>query len=146
MHLFSTIECDGDLCSLVEARPNQLVLRIQPKESIFLRFATKRPGMQYHVEPVVMDFDYEDHFPHTLPEAYERLLLDVARGDSTLFTRSDELDAAWQFVDPVLEAWEGSSAAPDFYPAGTWGPAAADRLLTDNGHHWRVPRLPITGR
>ena len=141
LNLFHTVECDGDLCDLVEARPNQLVLRIQPKESIFLRFSTKRPGMQYHVEPVVMHFDYEDHFSSELPEAYERLLLDVMRGDSTLFTRSDELDAAWSFVNPVLHAWENSSAAPDFYPSGTWGPSSAERLLNEQDHHWRVPRL-----
>jgi glucose-6-phosphate 1-dehydrogenase len=146
LNLFHTVECDGDLCDLVEARPNQLGLRIQPKESIFLRFSTKRPGMQYHVEPVVMDFDYEDHYSNNLPEAYERLLLDVMRGDSTLFTRSDELDAAWRFVNPVLEAWESSSSAPDFYPAGTWGPASADRLVNESGHSWRIPRLELLQR
>lgn len=141
LNLFSTVECDGDLCDIVEARPNELVLRIQPKESIFLRFSTKRPGMQYHVQPVVMDFDYEDHFTDQLPEAYERLLLDVIRGDSTLFTRSDELLAAWKFVDPVLQAWESTSTGLNFYPSGTWGPAAADRLLNASGRRWREPRL-----
>ena len=141
LNLFNTVECDGDLCNLVDARPNQLVLRIQPKESIFLRFSTKRPGMQYQVEPVMMDFDYEDHFSEELPEAYERLLLDVIRGDSTLFTRSDELLAAWKFVDPVLDLWESGSAGLDFYPAGTWGPAAADQLLAQTGRKWRQPTL-----
>jgi len=139
LNLFSTVECNGDLCDLVESQPNQLVLRIQPRESIFLRFSTKRPGMQYHIEPVVMDFDYEDHFPAELPGAYERLLLDVMRGDSTLFTRSDELLAAWKFVSPILAAWERSSSSPDLYPAGTWGPAAADRLVSEDGHRWREP-------
>lgn len=141
LNLFSTVECNGDLCDLVETQPNQLVLRIQPRESIFLRFSTKRPGMRYHVEPVVMDFDYEDHFSSELPSAYERLLLDVMRGDSTLFTRSDELLAAWRFVTPVLQAWEGSSTAPDLYNAGTWGPASADRLISETGRRWRVPSL-----
>jgi len=141
LNLFSTVECNGDLCDLVESQPNQLVLRIQPRESIFLRFSTKRPGMQYHIEPVVMDFDYEDHFPAELPSAYERLLLDVMRGDSTLFTRSDELLAAWRFVTPILEAWERTSSSPDLYPAGTWGPASADRLVSEDGHRWREPRL-----
>jgi len=141
LNLFSTVECDGDLCSIVEARPNQLVLRIQPKESIFLKFSTKRPGMQYQVQPVTMDFDYEDHFTSHLPEAYERLLLDVMRGDSTLFTRSDELLAAWKFVDPVLKFLESGSAGLEFYPAGTWGPPGGDRLLSESGHHWRVPKL-----
>lgn len=141
LNLFSTVECDGDLCDIVEARPNELVLRIQPKESIFLRFSTKRPGMQYQVQPVAMDFDYEDHFHSKLPEAYERLLLDVTRGDSTLFTRSDELLAAWKFVDPVLESWNSSSAGLEMYPAGTWGPTAADRLLAASGRRWREPSL-----
>ena len=141
LNLFSTVECNGDLCDLVETRPNQLVLRIQPRESIFLRFSTKRPGMQYHIEPVVMDFDYEDHFPADLPGAYERLLLDVMRGDSTLFTRSDELLAAWKFVTPILQAWEHSASPPDPYPAGTWGPAAAERLVSEEGRHWREPTL-----
>ena len=140
LNLFSTVECDGDLCDLVETQPNQLVLRIQPRESIFLRFSTKRPGMQYHVEPVVMDFDYEDHFSADLPGAYERLLLDVMRGDSTLFTRSDELLAAWKFVTPVLQAWEKRPSSPEFYNAGTWGPPAADRLVSENGRRWREPR------
>ena len=140
LNLFSTVECDGDLCDLVESRPNQLILRIQPQESISLRFSTKRPGMNYQVQPVSMDFAYDDHFDDQLPEAYERLLLDVIRGDSTLFTRSDELEAAWRFVTPLLDAWEASSASPDFYPAGTWGPPAADRLITENKASWRAPR------
>ncbi|MEZ6042081.1 MAG: glucose-6-phosphate dehydrogenase [Planctomycetaceae bacterium] len=140
LNLFSTVECDGDLCDLVETRPNQLILRIQPHESISLRFSTKRPGMQYQVQPVSMDFDYEDHFTTHLPEAYERLLLDVIRGDSTLFTRSDELEAAWRFVTPVLDAWESSSSSPDLYQAGTWGPPSADRLIADSATTWRSPR------
>ncbi|MCA9063538.1 MAG: glucose-6-phosphate dehydrogenase, partial [Planctomycetaceae bacterium] len=141
LNLFSTVECDGDLCDLVETRPNQLILRIQPREAISLRFSTKRPGMQYQVQPVHMDFAYEEHFTEELPEAYERLLLDVMRGDSTLFTRSDELEAAWKFVTPVLQAWESSSSAPDFYPAGTWGPSSADRLIAENKALWRHPRM-----
>lgn len=140
LNLFSTVECDGDLCDLVETRPNQLILRIQPQEAISMRFSTKRPGMQYQVQPVSMNFEYENHFSAELPEAYERLLLDVMRGDSTLFTRSDELEAAWKFVTPVLQAWEGSSSSPELYPAGTWGPSSADRLIGETKNHWRVPR------
>lgn len=140
LNLFSTVECDGDLCDLVETRPNQLILRIQPHEAISLRFSTKRPGMNYQVQPVSMDFSYDEHFDAQLPEAYERLLLDVMRGDSTLFTRSDELEAAWKFVTPVLEAWEASSSAPEFYPAGTWGPGSADRLISESKALWRSPK------
>jgi glucose-6-phosphate 1-dehydrogenase len=138
-HLFTTVECEGDICDLVQARPNTLVFRIQPKEAISLRFSTKRPGMQYQIQPVTMDFAYEDTFEHGLPEAYERLLLEALRGDSTLFTRSDELETAWRFVTPVLEAWEKPGFEPEPYPAGRWGPKAADELLTNSGRHWRQP-------
>ena len=139
MHLFTTVECDGSMCDLVEARPNTLIFRIQPHESISLAFSTKRPGMQYQVEPVDMDFEYKDTFEVALPEAYERLLLDVMRGDSTLFTRSDELESAWQFVQPVLDAWSNDSHRPELYAAGTWGPRSADRLLNRSGRGWRSP-------
>ncbi len=139
LNLFSTVECEGDICDLVGARPNTLVFRIQPSESISLSFSTKRPGMQYQIHPVTMDFSYDAAFPHMLPEAYERLLLDVLRGDSTLFMRSDELDAAWQFVTPVLNHWANDQITPQNYPAGTWGPKAADHLLWTSGHRWRTP-------
>ena len=139
LHLFTTVECEGDICDLVGARPNTLVFRIQPQESISLSFSTKRPGMQYQIHPVTMDFAYESAFANGLPEAYERLLLDVLRGDSTLFTRSDELEAAWRFVTPVLEAWEKQNITPEPYPAGSWGPAAADQLLQKSGRAWRMP-------
>jgi len=138
-HLFATVECEGDLCELVGARPNTLVFRIQPKESISLTFSTKRPGMQYQIHPVTMDFDYDESFQLRLPEAYERLLLDVLRGDSTLFTRTDELEAAWEFVTPVLEHWEKNAVEPQQYQAGSWGPAAAEELLQRTGRTWREP-------
>ena len=139
LNLFSTVECEGDLCDIVEARPNVLVLRIQPNESISLRFSTKRPGFQYQVQPVEMEFEYEDEFQSGLPEAYERLLLDVIRGDSTLFTRSDELEAAWKFVTPILDHWKASNTSPDFYTAGSWGPASASELIRDGRRTWRMP-------
>jgi glucose-6-phosphate 1-dehydrogenase len=139
LHLFSTVECEGSICDLVETRPNSLLFRIQPQESISLSFAAKRPGMQYQVQPVDMDFNYSDSFGE-VPEAYERLLLDVMRGDSTLFTRSDELEAAWRFVDPVLERWKRKDHQPELYPAGTWGPKGAMQLLAKSGRAWRNPR------
>lgn len=140
LHLFTTVECEGDICDLVGARPNTLVFRIQPSESISFVVSTKRPGMQYQIHPVQMDFSYEDQFKTHLPEAYERLLLDVLRGDSTLFTRSDELEAAWRFCTPILESWESSDRKPETYPAGSWGPAAADELLHRIGARWRKPK------
>ena len=139
MHLFATVECDGDMCDLVGAQPNTLVFRIQPDEAISLTCSTKRPGMQYQIHPVTMNFAYDAAFGRALPEAYERLLLDVMRGDSTLFTRSDELEAAWEFVTPLLEGWQSDDHRPETYAAGTWGPAAAEALLARNGHRWRKP-------
>lgn len=139
LNLFTTVECEGDLCDLVGARPNTLVFRIQPRESISLSFSTKRPGMQYQIQPVTMDFNYETSFSRMLPEAYERLLLDVLRGDSTLFLRTDELETAWQFVTPVLDEWDRRTVVPEPYRAGSWGPRAADSLLWTDGREWRTP-------
>ncbi|MGC1272360.1 MAG: glucose-6-phosphate dehydrogenase [Planctomycetaceae bacterium] len=139
LNLFTTVECEGDVCDLVAARPNTLIFRIQPKEAISLTFSTKRPGMNYQIHPVTMDFNYDEAFHKALPEAYERLLLDVIRGDNTLFTRNDELEAAWRFVDPVLDYWEGRNVTPEMYPAGTWGPEASEKLFASEGRHWRKP-------
>jgi len=141
LHLFTTVECDGDLCAMVAAQPNRLLFRIQPHEAISLQVCTKSPGigMTYQIHPVEMDFTFQDQFQTGLPEAYERLLLDVLRSDSTLFTRSDELEAAWQFVTPILQAWEKPGHQPEFYPAGTWGPAASDAMLQEIGAAWRQP-------
>ncbi|SFI80022.1 glucose-6-phosphate dehydrogenase [Planctomicrobium piriforme] len=139
MNLFNTVECEGNICEMVETRPNQLIFRIQPHESIALKFSAKHPGMQYQLQPVDMDFNF-DEFETQLPEAYERLLLDVIRGDSTLFTRSDELEAAWAFVDPILKWWSHADHHPILYPAGTWGPKASADLLTRTGRQWRAPK------
>ncbi len=141
LQLFETVECVGDVCDLVRARPNRLIFRIQPAEGIELRFSAKRPGLQVQVEDVVMDFLYQEKWPGTLPEAYERLLLDVIRGDSTLFTRSDEVEAQWRVVQPVLRAWEGrDEAAPlCWYPAGSWGPPEAASIFANYDTDWHNP-------
>ncbi len=141
LNLFHTVECEGSLCRIVEAQPNRLVFRIQPQEAISLQISAKQPGMQYQVRPVQMNFEYDAMFSDVpLPEAYERLLLDVMRGDSTLFTRSDELLTAWRFLDPVLAAWKSPDHRPELYPAGTWGPKAADELLQRSGRKWHNPQ------
>jgi len=94
------------------------------------------------VEPYQMDFGYADAFQRA-PQAYERLILDAALGDSTLFTRSDEVEAAWAFIEPILE---GCRACPDgclpTYPAGSWGPAGADALIEADGRKWMLVRRP----
>jgi glucose-6-phosphate 1-dehydrogenase len=140
LRLFRTVECEGDFCDLTDAKPSVLVFRIQPDEAISLSFSTKRPGMNLNLQPVQMDFDYGRSFHQALPEAYERLILDALRGDPTLFMRSDELEAAWEFVTPILERWQ-ANPPKEFpnYPAGTWGPQAADQLMEGCQGGWRQP-------
>jgi glucose-6-phosphate 1-dehydrogenase len=138
LRLFRTVECQGDFCDLTDARPTTLVFRIQPDEGICLSFSAKRPGMQLDLHPVRFEFDYGRSFSQPLPEAYERLLLDALRGDATLFMRSEELEAAWGFITPILEAWQGSPSPPlATYAAGSAGPTEADRLVADRPEGWR---------
>jgi len=116
---------------------NELVLRIQPDEGASLRFEAKVPGSRRRLQAVRMDFRYGSAFATPNPEAYERLLLDVMLGDPTLFTRTDEVECAWRFVSQIHQAWERPEAPlPEPYPAGSYGPAAADRLIQDVGP-WR---------
>ncbi|MFC2089802.1 glucose-6-phosphate dehydrogenase [Bacteroidota bacterium] len=119
---------------------NQLVIRIQPDEGILLKFGMKVPGAGYDVQTVNMDFHYKDLSNDEIPEAYERLLLDCMQGDSTLYARGDAVEAAWEFVDPVIKRWNDD---PDFplhgYPCGTWGPEQADQLIEGEKLTWRYP-------
>ena len=125
---------------------NVLVMRVQPNESISLRFEVKIPGAAVALDPTIqvtpvdMDFAYADAFGASVSPAYETLLLDVMVGDATLFTRSDEVEAAWKVTDPLLEFWEKNppSRMP-LYKAGTWGPLEADGLVRGNGFSWREP-------
>ena len=118
---------------------NVLVVRIQPDEGISLRMQAKIPGTSLRIEPVKMDFHYGTSFGKASPEAYERLLLDAMSGDATLFARRDEVEGAWAFIDPIEQAWHAEKDAPElyFYPAGSWGPEAADELLARDGRAWR---------
>ena len=119
--------------------PNVISLRIQPDEGIALRFEAKLPGTSLRMRPVDMDFSYGSSFGLLeMPNAYERLLLDCMLGDSTLFTRCDEVEAAWRVLQPVLEAWDHApEEGLEFYESGTWGPVAAHDLLRDDGRRWR---------
>ncbi len=118
--------------------PNVLAIRIQPDEGIALRFNSKVPGQATQIRPVTMDFRYNASFGVESPEAYERLLLDAMLGDSTLFTRSDEVEASWSLISPIHAGWEAASAsAMAEYEAGSWGPAAANQLLDRVGARWR---------
>ncbi|MEP0547716.1 MAG: glucose-6-phosphate dehydrogenase [Rhodothermales bacterium] len=130
-------------------QPNRLILRIQPDEGIVLRFQAKRPGPSMLLRPVSMRFDYDETFGAAPPDAYETLLLDAVRGDATLFMRSDQVETAWAVVAPVLEAWKGAPSEFPNYMSGTWGPAAADRLLAHEGRAWIEPLVdtpaPVPG-
>jgi glucose-6-phosphate 1-dehydrogenase len=117
--------------------PNLLLLRIQPDEGASLRFLAKVPGPQIDLRVVSMDFAYGSAFLRSSPEAYERLLLDALLGDSTLFTRWDEVERAWEVFDPLIQLWESGPADSHDYPAGTWGPEEADRLMERDGREWR---------
>ena len=119
--------------------PNVLAVRVQPDEGISLRFTTKEPGNATVLRDVAMDFRYGTAFGSNTPEAYERLLLDAMRGDATLFTRRDEVEEQWSFIDPVFDAWKEQAVAPPTYGAGTWGPEQADDLLARDGRRWRKP-------
>jgi glucose-6-phosphate 1-dehydrogenase len=119
---------------------NSLILRIQPDEGIVLKFGMKEPGAGYKVHNVNMDFHYKDLSSVHIPEAYERLLYDCMTGDTTLFLRADAVEAAWRFIDPIEKAWRESPGIKMFgYPAGTWGPEAADSLIEGEYQTWRYP-------
>jgi glucose-6-phosphate 1-dehydrogenase len=116
---------------------NQLVVRVQPDEGLTMRFGSKVPGTTMEVRDVAMDFLYGEAFTESSPEAYERLLLDVLLGDATLFPMHTEVEMSWRVLDPLEEFWAGT--APQPYPAGTWGPQAADDMLAADGRSWRRP-------
>ena len=119
---------------------NQLIIRIQPDEGILLKFDMKEPGAGFNVKNVNMDFHYKDLANVRVPSAYERLLYDVTTGDSTLFSRDDEVETAWKFLEPVQRAWaEDPSIKVYGYPAGTWGPECANDLIEGEGLTWRYP-------
>ena len=124
--------------SSTDPQPNLLAIRIQPDEGILLRFGSKVPGLGLEIRPVTMDFTYGTAFSVDAPDAYETLLLDAMLGDQSLFTRADEVEAAWAIATPILDGWL-DMPAPDFpsYAAGAWGPAEADDLIERDGRRWR---------
>jgi glucose-6-phosphate 1-dehydrogenase len=122
------------------SQPNQLVIRIQPDEGILMKMGLKVPGAGFNVQSVNMNFRYADLSDAYLPTAYERLLLDCIQGDATLYSRGDNVEKAWEIVQPILDTWEQHQHFPlHGYPAGTWGPLAAEELLTSKVNSWRYP-------
>jgi glucose-6-phosphate 1-dehydrogenase len=120
-----------------QIEPNVLVMTIQPDEGISLKFGAKRPGTGEQVQPVVMDFQYGDAFNIAAPEAYERLILDCVLGDSTLFTRSDEVEAAWSLITPIFEDWVKNPTFIEQYRAGSAGPKGAADMISGDERQWR---------
>jgi len=118
---------------------NVLEIRVQPNEGMSVELQVKVPGMTMRIQRLKMDFSHAEAFGAEVPEAYQRLLLDAALGDQTLFTRDDEVEEAWKFVSPILEGCRLNSGEKlAFYEAGTWGPREAFDLIADDGNRWHV--------
>jgi len=121
----------------VGVQPNQIILAMQPNEGVSISLGAKIPGTRMRIRPVNMEFLYGTSFLSQSPEAYERLILDAMRGDATLFTRNDEVEAQWRIIDPILQAWEKDDRPLPTYPAGSQGPEEAASILAP-GQHWRA--------
>jgi glucose-6-phosphate 1-dehydrogenase len=125
--------------SILDWQASSLIMSIQPDEGIVLRFQAKQPGTKLLLQPVTMRFNYQESFSIPIPDAYETLLWDVMNNDATLFMRADQVEAAWQIIMSILNAWPDHPPV-DFpnYAAGTWGPEEANGLFNP-GHHWPLP-------
>jgi glucose-6-phosphate 1-dehydrogenase len=132
-HLFDTLA--NNL-----SKPNQLIIRIQPDEGILLKMGLKEPGAGFNVQTVNLKFHYSDLSDAYVPTAYERLLLDCIQGDATLYARGDNVEKAWEIVQPILDEWENNPEFPlHGYPAGTWGPHESEKLIANEANGWRYP-------
>jgi glucose-6-phosphate 1-dehydrogenase len=127
---YSIFKSPGDMS------PNRLIIRLQPDESIMLQVLAKSPGEGMILKPVDLCLDFDTAFKVQPLAAYERLLMDIVRGNLTLFMRRDELDAAWRWIDPIRAGWEEHDHRPKPYMAGSWGPTAASTLVNRDGFNW----------
>ena len=117
--------------------PNKLVIRLQPDEAVNLWMEIKEPGAGgLRLKTLPLNLSYADNFTVRYPDAYERLLMDVVRGNLSLFMRRDEVEAAWTWCDGILEAWKEVEQTVSYYPAGSDGPEGADRMLAEQGDSW----------
>lgn len=121
-----------------ELGTNALVMRIQPNEGVSMHFGAKAPATAMEIRQVSMDFAYADSFNESIPEAYERLILDVLLGEPPLFPRQEEVELSWQLLDPVLQHW-AEQGPPEQYASGTWGPNSGIDMLKHDGFTWRRP-------
>jgi glucose-6-phosphate 1-dehydrogenase len=117
--------------------PNQLVIRLQPDEGVKQFIMIKDPGPGgMRLRQIPLDMSFADSFQGRAPDAYERLIMDVIRGNQTLFMRRDEVEAAWSWIDPILNAWADTRMEAQGYTAGTWGPSASIALIERDGRTW----------
>ncbi|OED36773.1 glucose-6-phosphate dehydrogenase [Chromatiales bacterium (ex Bugula neritina AB1)] len=116
--------------------PNRLIIRLQPEEIIKLQIFAKGRGDEMRLQPVDLDLDFNETFEKRQMIAYERLLLDMIRGNQTLFNHRDEVAAAWEWIDPIINTWDELNVEPRLYAAGTWGPAASNALIAKDGCGW----------
>lgn len=118
-------------------QPNQLIIKLQPDEGIRLYLMTKEPGPGgLRARQSALDLSFATDATRPFPDAYERLILDVVRGNQTLFMRRDEVEAAWEWIEPLIKAWETDKRPPKPYMAGSWGPVAAIALTERDGRNW----------
>ncbi len=125
-----------------QVEPNLLVIRVNPMEGIYLKMNAKKPGSDGVIIPIAMDFCQSCQVGYNTPEAYERLIYDAVRGDSTYFTNWDEVSLAWRYVDRILKVWSSESDDLTQYPAGSWGPFESMQLLARDGFKW----WPVNGQ
>ena len=118
-------------------QPNRLSIRLQPDEGVKLEIMAKEPGPGgFDLKPVSLDLSFEETFGTRYPDAYERLLMEVLRGNPALFMRRDEIESAWRWIDGIIAGWEGTRHKGERYVAGSWGPAASSMLLDRDGRAW----------
>jgi glucose-6-phosphate 1-dehydrogenase len=119
-----------------KSEPNLLIIKIQPSEGVSFKLNGKKPGTVNEIETVDMEYCQNCNIMNNSPEAYERLFFDIIKGDSTLFTRWDEIEESWKFVDGISKAWKNKKTDFPNYSAGTWGPEEANELLTKDNRKW----------
>jgi len=130
--MFSTFE--------TPQKGNVLTLRIQPNEGVIVRLNVKQPGLELQTGEVSMQFCYHNQFQMDLVEAYQKLLYDAIQGDTTLFPQAEDIDASWRFIQPILDYLADAQTKPLPYAAGSWGPAAFEELIAEDGRRWLEPR------
>jgi len=117
--------------------PNRLVIRLQPDELIQLSLMSKNlETLDVQLQPATLNLNFSETYTRFRSDAYKRLILDAAAANPSLFIHRDEVADAWSWIDPIIEAWQNSKAAPHLYRAGTWGPDESDELLAEDGRRW----------